>query len=237
MTFNLLHPENMLIFTVSFYPWTVTRKKQKRCKGTKLTVKTCFIHNSCAVECSSYKDMVNQKATSRDFRLKLLLEDDRVVHLKRNSHFRRKSDLFRSTRTTTELCDEFQLTLPFEFADDGVQEGVLVRHMTASDGHGSERRCSANRLFSCGRKLPFHFGDFAVDLLQGWGGEPLLSSLQFCALIGPGRVWLRANQRSATQLNYKSTLKLEPHLKQRISFWLFSWLFLWCFCVISYLGF
>lgn len=93
-------------------------------------------------ECLSYKDTVNQKAASRDLRLKLLPEDDRVVHLKRNSHFRRKSDLFRSTRRTRELCDEFQLTLPFEFADDGVQEGVLVRHVTASDGHGSARGSS-----------------------------------------------------------------------------------------------
>lgn len=38
--------------------------------------------------------------------------------------------------------DEFQLTLPLEFADDGVQKGVLVRHVTASDGHGSGRGSS-----------------------------------------------------------------------------------------------
>lgn len=30
-----------------------------------------------------------------------------------------------------------KLTLPLELADDGVQEGVLVRHMTSPHGHGA----------------------------------------------------------------------------------------------------
>lgn len=42
------------------------------------------------------------------------------------------------------LCDEFKLTLTLEFADDGVEESVLVRHMTSSHGHGSDH--SSDRL-------------------------------------------------------------------------------------------
>lgn len=36
--------------------------------------------------------------------------------------------------------DEFKLTLPLEFAYDGVEESILVRHMTSSHGHGSDRQ-------------------------------------------------------------------------------------------------
>lgn len=44
-----------------------------------------------------------------------------------------------ATSICFKLWDEFKLTLPLEFADDGVQESVLVRDMTSSHGHGSDR--------------------------------------------------------------------------------------------------
>ena len=102
-----------------------------------------------------------------------------------------------------ELCDGFKLTLPLEFADDGIQERVLVRHMPAPDGHGSDRGSTQE--------------PSAVDAnyrpTLSWTSRPLFPALaharpssQSCALIGPGRVWIWTNQSSATWLHYKSTL-------------------------------
>lgn len=132
-----------LVFTLHlFFLLTAGRKKQKHCQSPKLTLTLRFIKNFAPVFIFKNK-MLDQKVTSRDFRLSYLQNLSELFILKENHISGGNQQCLQQQQQQDclqhELCDEFKLTLPLEFADDGIQEGVLVRHMTSSDGHGSDR--------------------------------------------------------------------------------------------------
>lgn len=195
--------------------------------------------------------MLDLKATSRGFRCKLLIEHEWAVHPKRNSHFREKSALFRSTTTTT--TTRLSATMNSNLLCPSNLRMMVSRNVfwcatwprlmgmaRIAAPTGPEWRCSANRLCSCRYKQPSHFGHFVVDLLRGQ------TSLFICSTGTPTIAVLRSDwsrprldlgqskQRNATSLITNVQIATASETK-RFCFitgklWPFSWLLLWTLC-------